>query len=121
MFLFGNKDRLVRALLSRARADELTVIGQLRSEAEAEPPGLEAARAPVSSWLRVGEHRPLLVRITDGKGTLSQIEKGHTGPSAIVGDRRMEGILADRLRPHYVTIGPALLANCGLRSHASAG
>jgi AcrR family transcriptional regulator len=60
MFLFGNKDGLVRALLARARADELTLLDRLTPGAEGEPPELETATAQVWSWLRVPEHRPLL-------------------------------------------------------------
>lgn len=60
MFLFGNKDGLLRALLSRARTDELALLDRLMPNAEGEPPGLETATAQVWSWLRAPEHRPLL-------------------------------------------------------------
>lgn len=60
MFLFGNKDGLVRALLARARTDELALLGRLTSGAEGAPSGLEAATAQVWSWLRAPQHRPLL-------------------------------------------------------------
>jgi AcrR family transcriptional regulator len=60
MFLFGNKDGLVRALLSRARTDELALLDRLMPNAAGESPGLETATAQVWSWLRVPEHRPLL-------------------------------------------------------------
>ena len=40
MFLFGNKDGLVRALLARARADELAALEQLRAPDDRAPPGL---------------------------------------------------------------------------------
>ena len=36
LFLFGSKDGLVRALLARARADELALLDQLRSQDSAD-------------------------------------------------------------------------------------
>lgn len=60
MFLFGNKDGLVRALLARARTDELALLDRLTPNAEGAPPGLVAAVEHVWSWLRISEHRPLL-------------------------------------------------------------
>jgi AcrR family transcriptional regulator len=59
MFLFGNKDGLVRALLARARSDELELLDRLSSRSRA-PVGLVAASEQVWSWLRAPEHRPLL-------------------------------------------------------------
>lgn len=60
MFLFGSKDGLVRALLARARADELALLGQLGADGQDSSPSLEQATARVWSWLRAPEHRPLL-------------------------------------------------------------
>ena len=60
MFLFGNKDGLVRALLSRARTDELALLDRLAPTSDGAETGLEAATELVWSWLRVAEHRPLL-------------------------------------------------------------
>jgi AcrR family transcriptional regulator len=56
MFLFGNKDGLVKALLARARVDELAMIEPLRSSAK----GLPEAVTHVWTWLAAEEHRPLL-------------------------------------------------------------
>ncbi|MGY0389852.1 TetR/AcrR family transcriptional regulator [Nocardioides sp. WG-D5] len=56
MFLFGNKDGLVKALLARARADELRMIEPLHSSAT----GLPEAVSHVWTWLDAEEHRPLL-------------------------------------------------------------
>lgn len=56
MFLFGNKDGLVKALLARARADELRMIEPLHSSAT----GLPEAVSHVWTWLAAEEHRPLL-------------------------------------------------------------
>ncbi|MER5891840.1 TetR family transcriptional regulator [Streptomyces sp. NPDC001876] len=58
MFLFGNKDGLVRALLARARVDELTALEQL-GDAD-RPIGLAPAAGRIWSWLAAREHRPLL-------------------------------------------------------------
>ncbi|NYV74620.1 TetR/AcrR family transcriptional regulator [Streptomyces sp. UH6] len=58
MFLFGNKDGLVRALLARARADELGLLAELGGSER--PVGLAAAAERVWAWLAADEHRPLL-------------------------------------------------------------
>ena len=60
MFLFGNKDGLVRALLAKARSDELAMLDHLGQAADAEPIGLPAAVERVWEWLAAEEHRPLL-------------------------------------------------------------
>ncbi|MGW4650824.1 TetR/AcrR family transcriptional regulator [Kitasatospora sp. NPDC004289] len=58
MFLFGTKDGLVRALLERAREDELELLAELRRPER--PVGLAEAARGVWSWLAAEEHRPLL-------------------------------------------------------------
>jgi AcrR family transcriptional regulator len=58
LYLFGSKDGLVRALLARARSDELVVLERIRS-AGAEQ-GLRPAAAAVWDWLARPEHRALL-------------------------------------------------------------
>jgi AcrR family transcriptional regulator len=60
IFLFGNKDGLVRALLARARTDKLALLDRLMPNAEGAPAGLVAATEQVWSWLRTPEHQPLL-------------------------------------------------------------
>jgi AcrR family transcriptional regulator len=55
MYLFGNKDGLVRALLARARTDELAALEELRGQA-----GLPDAVERIWGWLAAREHRPLL-------------------------------------------------------------
>ncbi|WP_193046602.1 helix-turn-helix domain-containing protein [Mycolicibacterium baixiangningiae] len=60
LFLFGSKDGLVRALLQRARADELALLNRLQPPTASEPSGLAAAGGQVWSWLVAEEHRPLL-------------------------------------------------------------
>jgi AcrR family transcriptional regulator len=55
LFLFGSKDGLVRALLARARSDELRLL------AETGPAdGLTQAAVQVWTWLSDPRHRPLL-------------------------------------------------------------
>ncbi|MER7716269.1 TetR/AcrR family transcriptional regulator [Streptomyces flaveolus] len=58
MFLFGNKDGLVRALLERARTDELALLADLRRTGR--PVGLVPAAERVWTWLAADEHQPLL-------------------------------------------------------------
>jgi AcrR family transcriptional regulator len=58
LFLFGSKDGLTRALLARARTDELAALATLRaSQREA---GLAAAGREVWRWLIAPGHRALL-------------------------------------------------------------
>lgn len=60
MFLWGSKDGLIKALLDRARADELAILGHLRRGDDAAPVGLARAAEQVWAWLAAREHRPLL-------------------------------------------------------------
>jgi AcrR family transcriptional regulator len=56
LFLFGTKEGLVRALLARARADELELLDRVRASRG----DLPAVTAAVWAWLAAPEHRPLL-------------------------------------------------------------
>lgn len=56
LFLFGSKDELVRALLARARADELAALDQLQGTG-----GLHGTAQKLWEWLAVPAHRPLLI------------------------------------------------------------
>jgi AcrR family transcriptional regulator len=58
LFLFGSKDGLIRALLTRARLDELALLEQLRSNASLD--GLVAAARATWAWLSTAGHRALL-------------------------------------------------------------
>src|SRR5690348_6628956 len=60
LFLFGSKDGLVRALLARARTDELALLERLRHGAESDHIGLGAAVERIWGWLAADEHQPLL-------------------------------------------------------------
>lgn len=57
LFLFGSKDGLVRALLARARADELALLARLREEGTCD---LAALMRTIWQWLVDPRHRPLL-------------------------------------------------------------
>ncbi|GAA2876715.1 TetR family transcriptional regulator [Actinoplanes cyaneus] len=60
LFLFGSKDGLVRALLARAREEEIALLRRLREGTPA-PSGLPAAGEHVWTWLSDPAHRPLLI------------------------------------------------------------
>jgi AcrR family transcriptional regulator len=62
LYLFGSKDGLLRALLARARADELELLGQAAAEAR----GLAGVAASTWSWLADEAHRGLLTLWADG-------------------------------------------------------
>jgi AcrR family transcriptional regulator len=76
LFLFGSKDGLVRALLARARADEMAYVARVRLEA-----GVDLARVGLETWrwLTADEHRGLLTLWTESYAR-SLIEPG--GPWA---------------------------------------
>ncbi|GAA0959526.1 TetR family transcriptional regulator [Kribbella koreensis] len=59
LFLFGSKDGLIRALLTRARSDELVLLQKITSQ-YAEPPGLEVVARELWTWLAAEERRPLM-------------------------------------------------------------
>jgi AcrR family transcriptional regulator len=60
LFLFGSKDGLIRALLARARVDELELLRQLDAQYD-EPPGLTVVARELWSWLAAPERRPLMM------------------------------------------------------------
>jgi len=59
LFLFGSKDGLIRALLTRARSDELDLLRQIDSRYD-EPPGLTVVARELWTWLAAPERRPLM-------------------------------------------------------------
>lgn len=61
LFLFGSKEGLIRALLVRAREDELRYLDELRDEREAREAGRE-----VWAWLAAPAHRGLLALWVEG-------------------------------------------------------
>jgi AcrR family transcriptional regulator len=58
LFLYGSKDNLIRALLDRARSDELAAIGAF--DPAGPPAGLTDSALQVWAWLSAPEHRHLL-------------------------------------------------------------
>lgn len=58
LFLFGSKDGLVRALIERARADELALLGRVRDETS--QGDLATVVRTTWRWLVDPSHRPLL-------------------------------------------------------------
>jgi AcrR family transcriptional regulator len=64
LYLYGSKDGLIRALLARARAEELGVLDDLPRH-QADDAGTTARLVETTSmiwtWLSAGEHRGLLV------------------------------------------------------------
>jgi AcrR family transcriptional regulator len=59
LFLFGSKDELIRALLGRARADELAALQRAREAGGADD--FAAAVRTTWGWLVDPAHRPMLV------------------------------------------------------------
>lgn len=60
VFLFGNKDGLVRAVLARARADELAMLDHVGRSGDPAAVGLATAVERLWEWLAAAEHRQLL-------------------------------------------------------------
>ncbi len=65
LFLFGSKDGLIRALLARARQDELDYLDALR-QSRGTPEDLAQAGHQVWSWLAAPSHRALLALWAEG-------------------------------------------------------
>jgi AcrR family transcriptional regulator len=64
IYLFGSKDGLVRALLRRARSEEVALLAELRQAPR--PGGLRDAALRTWSWLSDDARRPLLRLWLDG-------------------------------------------------------
>lgn len=58
LFLFGSKDGLIRALLNRARADELALLDRITKQYD--QPGLEVVARELWRWLSAPERRALM-------------------------------------------------------------
>jgi len=63
LYLFGNKDELVQALLSRARRDEIDLLDQIRPGGDGD---LGTVAAQLWRWLAAEKHRPLLTLWVEG-------------------------------------------------------
>lgn len=66
LFLFGSKDGLVRALLARARADELDLLDRVRAESGGAATGLAETARRLWDWLSAPGHRALLALWVEG-------------------------------------------------------
>ena len=66
IYLFGSKDGLIKALLARARADEITSLADVRPGGQAVASGLAEAGERIWGWLREPARRPLLRLWLDG-------------------------------------------------------
>jgi len=64
IYLFGSRDGLVRALLGRARSEEIALLAELRQAPR--PEGLRDAALRTWSWLSDEARRPLLRLWLDG-------------------------------------------------------
>jgi AcrR family transcriptional regulator len=87
LFLFGSKDGLTRALLARAREDELAALARLRTGAVT----LGEAGREVWQWLGAEEHRGLLRLWVEAYGR-SLVEPG--GPWAGFAEQTVRDWLA---------------------------
>jgi AcrR family transcriptional regulator len=105
LFLFGSKDELVRALLARARRDELRLLHAARNGADGRMDMAEGA-ARVWEWLSAPEHRNLL-RLWVEAYARSLIEpEGPWADFAALTVRDWLAVLAD-LQPPGVRDSPA--------------
>src|SRR5207244_6215338 len=78
LFLFGSKEALIRALLARAREEELRYLAKLRDEHH----GLAATGRDVWAWLADPSHRALLALWVEG---YARSLLGEPGPWASFG------------------------------------
>ncbi len=68
LYLFDSKDGLVRALLARARSDELAMLDRVRPADSADSATIAEVAGHVWSWLAAEEHRALLTLWVEGYG-----------------------------------------------------
>jgi AcrR family transcriptional regulator len=97
LFLFGSKDGLVRALLSRARQDERTLIEDLRA---AQAASLPTIASRIWEWLAAPEHRGLLVLWTESYSRSLVAPAGTWGGFATATVTDWLELLADAQPPH---------------------
>jgi len=100
LFLFGSKDGLVRALLSRARKDEHTLIADLRAVQAA---SLSAIASRIWEWLVAPEHRGLLVLWTESYARSLVAPSGTWGGFATATVTDWLELLADAQPPEQRT------------------
>jgi len=105
IFLFGSKDGLVRAILARARAEELRLLEHLRRPGDGEAVGLAAAVERVWRWLAAAEHRQLLTMWAETYATSLVDPDGVWGGFAAATVRDWLAVLAD-CQPAHDRDGP---------------
>ncbi|MET3920566.1 TetR/AcrR family transcriptional regulator [Arthrobacter sp. UYEF20] len=66
LYLFGNKEGLIRALLAIARAEELALLERLRATSVDDANRIGIIAGELWSWLSAAEHRGLLVLWVEG-------------------------------------------------------
>lgn len=66
LYLFGNKEGLIRALLARARTEELTLLGVLGLSSGEQPHEIGTVARELWSWLAAPEHRAVLILWVEG-------------------------------------------------------
>ena len=82
LYLFGSKDGLVRALLARARADQMALLEEVRAQPDDADAGPAVLGGRLWTWLSAEERRPLLALWAEGYAR-SLVEQG--GPWAEFG------------------------------------
>jgi len=68
LYLFGSREGLIRAILARARRDELGFLDEIRRDAEDDPGAIFQVARTVWSWLVAEAHRPMLALWVEAYG-----------------------------------------------------
>jgi AcrR family transcriptional regulator len=97
LFLYGSKDNLIRALLDRARSDELAAIEAFREAGR--PAGLTEPALQVWRWLSADGHRHLLGLWVEAYARSLVDPGGPWGHFAAQTVQDWLGLLADRQPP----------------------
>jgi AcrR family transcriptional regulator len=97
LFLFGSKDGLVRALLARAREDELKLLVDLREHDQA---GLYQVAGELWRWLAAPAHRGVLILWTESYARALAEPEGPWGGFAAATVEDWLALLADAQPPH---------------------
>lgn len=100
LYLFDSKDGLVRALLARARVDELALLDRIRAD-RPRPPGLAATAEVIWSWLVAVEHRSLLTLWAEGYARSLIDEDGPWAGFADAGVAQWLDVLAGAQSPAH--------------------
>jgi len=66
LYLFGSKEGLIRALLARARTEELELLSRTPSVSDLGADGLNVVAERLWSWLAADDHRGLLTLWVEG-------------------------------------------------------